>query len=113
MSWSEYHHESETWAAEAEISRRHGKDEHARFCYAQAAEWERKALYEIVSYAERTRSITLLSHVALLIKAGQREEALKTIAQWLPDRQDELPWFAVKDLGEMRDELVCEQSNEP
>jgi hypothetical protein len=96
MSWSEFHKQSEEYAAAAQMSLTAGEPEEAVRLYNSAAEAEQKALGDVDITKARTRGITAVSAVALWFKGRAYAEAEHLAYSMLADPH--LPQFARDDL---------------
>jgi hypothetical protein len=107
MTWLEHHKTSEYYAQLAEDAVRQQDFQLAQTLYAQAAQAEHLALNAIPvsggSANDRTKTktlgITVISAVALSLKANQFRQAEQTAYQWLAT--DLLPTFAIPSLREL------------
>ena len=73
------HHEAQELAGQAAVLLREGRAQEARELYGRAAALEAQAVGDIASDSVRTRGILTVSHVSLLYKAGQYEEAERQV----------------------------------
>ena len=99
MTWAELHRQSELLASQAEAALRAGDASGAEQLYADAADWEARALGSVAPEKLRTLGITAVSAVALWFKAkrfGLAEGlAYRSLAR------PELPQFAKTQLKEL------------
>ena len=107
-SWVECHQASEAAAIEAEKRLREGNLSQAALLYAQAAEYEQKALAAIDPAKVRTKSITAVSAVALWYKASNYERAEQLAYAMLADAS--IPQFARKELRDLVQAIWTESS---
>lgn len=96
MTWIEFHRRSETYASEAQIATREGKYADALLLYAEAAEFEQRALKSIEEGKPRTFGITAVSAIALLLKARNFDHAERIAYNVLNDHR--LPSFAKSEI---------------
>jgi len=75
MTWLEHHHQSERYAAAAELAARRGNRDEAQRLYAQAAQAEADALQDLEPSKARTYGISAVSVVSLYFKAAQLRDA--------------------------------------
>ena len=99
MTWLEHHKTSEYYAQLAEDAVHRQDSQLAQTLYAQAAQAELLALNEIDRTKSKTLGITVISAVALSLKAQQLRQAEQTAYQWLAT--DFLPPFAIPSLREL------------
>jgi hypothetical protein len=99
MTWLEHHQTSEEYAQLAEAALRQQDLQQAQTLYAQAAQAELLALAELDHSKTRTLGITVVSAVALSLKAKQYHQAEQTAYQWLATNS--LPPFAIQSLREL------------
>lgn len=83
MSWSDEHHKSEQYAAQAETTLRQGDEAKALELYRMAARHEAAALKECDPTKARTFGITAVSAASLWYKAGDFDQAKRTAYQGL------------------------------
>lgn len=105
MTWAQFHGESERLADEAYLAMRAGDAARARSLYAQAADWETRALETVTADKPRTLGVTAVSAVALRYKSGAREATERLGRQLLRNR--ELPRFAVAQIEDMVSEVAA------
>lgn len=90
MNWSELHREAELLAQEAEFMLVQGSSSPKISDLYRAAAFREKDAYNACSvYLTRTLGITAVSCVALLIKAGERDDALKQAKIFLSELESE------------------------
>ncbi len=99
MTWLEHHKTSEYYAQLAEDAVRQQDLPLAQTLYAQAAQAELLALNEVDRTKTKTLGITVISAVALSLKAHHFRQAEQTAYQWLAT--DLLPTFAIPSLREL------------
>jgi hypothetical protein len=99
MTWLEHHKTSEYYAQLAEDAVHQQDLQLAQTLYAQAAQAEHLALNAIDRTKTKTLGITVISAVALSLKANQFRQAEQTAYQWLAT--DLLPTFAIPSLREL------------
>ncbi len=111
MSWLEHHKESEQYAQLAEAAHRQQDDRLAQILYAQSAQAERLALAELDPTKTKTLGITVISAVALSLKANELRQAEQIAYHWLAT--DALPPFAIPRLRELLLDIWQQQPSEP
>jgi hypothetical protein len=103
MSWLEHHKVSERQAQLAEVALLEGDLRVAQEHYLLAAEAELLALRSLDPSKQRTLGITVVSGVALLVKAEDWRRAERVACEWLAT--DGLPVFALVQLRRMLVEI--------
>jgi ERCC4-related helicase len=98
VSWNERHSQSERLAIQAEMAMRAGDLERATVLYREAAAEELAAFQQVSTEKARTRGITAVSAVSLLVKGGDRDSAERTAQDYLGQQ---LPAFAETQLREL------------
>ncbi len=119
MTWLDHHKTSEQLAQLAEDALHQQDLLQAQMLYAQAAKAEHLALNAIPvsggSANDRTKTktlgITVISAVALSLKAHELRQAEQTAYQWLAT--DLLPPFAIPVLRELLLDIWQQQTSEP
>jgi hypothetical protein len=99
MTWLEHHKLSEEYAQLAEAVLRQQDPQQSQTLYAQAAQAELLVLADLDHAKARTLGITVVSAVALSLKAHQYHQAEQAAYQWLAT--DNLPPFAIQSLREL------------
>lgn len=111
MTWLEHHKISEYYTQLAEDAVRQQNTQLAQTLYAQAAQAEILALDAIDRTKTKTLGITVISAVALSLKAHHFRQAEQTAYQWLAT--DLLPTFAIPSLRELLLDIWQQQPIEP
>jgi hypothetical protein len=111
MSWLEHHNVSEQYAQLAEAAQHQQDPQLAQSLYAQAAQAEQLALADLDPTKTKTLGITVVSTVALRLKANQLRQAEQTAHYWLAT--DLLPAFAIPTLRELLLDIWQQQTNSP
>ena len=110
MTWLEHHKTSECYAQLADDAAHQQNSQQAQILYAQAAQAEHLALTDLDPSKTKTLGITVISAVALSLKANELRQAEQTAHQWLAT--DLLPTFAIKALRELLLDIWQQQSLE-
>jgi hypothetical protein len=110
MTWVEFHTASERAAVDAEEAFRRGDAARAKLLYAEAADFEQKALAAVGSEKSRTRGVTAVSAVALWYKSAAFEHAEQLAYSILADPL--LPEFARADLRSLVQAIWTESSKQ-
>ena len=107
MTWLAHHQTSEQSAQLAELALHQHDIQRAKTLYRQAAQAELLALADLDPTKTRTLGITVVSAVALSLKAGEFRQAEQTAYHWLST--DLLPTFAVQSLRELLQDVWQQQ----
>ncbi len=107
MTWLEHHKISEHHAQLAEVALVEQGLQTAQKHYLEAAEAELLALAALEPGKLRTMGITVVSAVALMLKADCLRRAEQIACEWMAT--DELPLFAVQELRQMLVEIWQKQ----
>lgn len=107
MTWLEHHKISEYHAQLAEVAVAEQRLQQAQEHYLKAAEAELLALQALEPEKSRTMGITVVSAVALMLKADDLRRAEQIACEWLAT--DELPLFAIQQLRQMLVEIWQQQ----
>jgi hypothetical protein len=110
MTWLEHHKTSEQFAQLADLAVHQQESLRAQMLYAQAAQAERLALSAIDPMKTKTLGITVISAVALSLKANEFRQAEQIAYHWLAT--DALPPFAIPALRELLLDIWQQQSSE-
>jgi hypothetical protein len=110
MTWLTFHRQSETLAQQAHESMRTGDKEAARRLFAEAAEFERRALDSLDPSKNKTRGITAVSAAALWYKAAEFDRVTQLAYGQLSDSS--LPEFARFQLEEIVQAVFAEREKE-
>jgi hypothetical protein len=102
-TWLENHRVSERHAQLAEVALRQGHSEEAQNHYLKAAEAELLALRSLTPEKQKTLGVTVVSAVALSVKAEDWRLAERVACEWLA--KDGLPLFAIAQLRQMLVEI--------
>ena len=108
MTWLEHHRISERLASKAEMAVRHGRRSQARRLYLEAAAAEARALQRVREDKPRTYSVTAVSAVALLYKAGDLSTSKSLAYDYLGTGR--LQPFALGQIGELLEAIWKRQS---
>jgi hypothetical protein len=111
MTWLEHHKTSEHYAQLADLALHQQDLLRAQSLYAQADQAERLALSAIDPTKTKTLGITIISAVALSLKANELRQAEQLAYHWLAT--DSLPPFAIPALRELLLDIWQQQANEP
>ena len=111
MTWLDHHKNSEYYAQLAEDAIHQQDLLRAQTLYAQAAQAEHLALNAVDRSKTKTLGITVISAVALSLKAHELRQAEQTAYQWLAT--DLLPPFAIPALRELLLDIWQQQTSEP
>ena len=110
MTWLEHHRTSEYYAQLADDAAHQQNPQQAKILYSQAAQAEHLALADLNPTKTKTLGITVISAVALNLKANELRRAEQTAHHWLAT--DLLPPFAIKALRELLLDIWQQQSLE-
>jgi hypothetical protein len=110
VTWLDHHRSSESLVAQAEAAARLGDGARALRLYADAAEFEERALRDIDVEKQRTLGITAVSAISLFFKAKNLSKAETLAHHWLASAH--LPSFAREQVRNLLQSIWSEQVRE-